>query len=132
VTTMVIEPSGELGSRRVAIALPACFAMTDDEFFEFCQINDDFRIERTVRGEILVTPLAGFETSVRNVWITTQLNVWAEKDGTGVATGSSAGFMLPNDSVRAPDAAWVKRSRLATLSAEQKRKFIPLCPRLRG
>jgi Uma2 family endonuclease len=30
--------------------------------------------------------------------------------------------------MRAPDAAWVLRSRLTPLSAEQKRKFLPLCP----
>ncbi|MCP4107167.1 MAG: Uma2 family endonuclease, partial [Desulfobacteraceae bacterium] len=30
--------------------------------------------------------------------------------------------------IRAPDAAWVKRSRLASLTSEQKKKFIPLCP----
>jgi Uma2 family endonuclease len=30
--------------------------------------------------------------------------------------------------MRAPDAAWVKLSRLKKLSRRQKEKFIPLCP----
>jgi Uma2 family endonuclease len=30
--------------------------------------------------------------------------------------------------MRAPDAAWVLRSRLATLTPEQKQRFLPLCP----
>jgi Uma2 family endonuclease len=30
--------------------------------------------------------------------------------------------------MRAPDAAWVQRSRLAELSAEQREGFLPLCP----
>src|SRR5262249_49583803 len=47
---------------------------------------------------------------------------------TGVVFDSSAGFTLPNGATRSPDVAWVKRSRLATLTAEQKRKFLPLSP----
>jgi Uma2 family endonuclease len=30
--------------------------------------------------------------------------------------------------MRSPDAGWVRRSRLAGLSREQKEKFLPLCP----
>ena len=30
--------------------------------------------------------------------------------------------------VRSPDVAWVLRSRLARLSTEEKRRFLPLCP----
>jgi Uma2 family endonuclease len=30
--------------------------------------------------------------------------------------------------MRSPDAAWVRRSRLAALTREEKRKFLPLCP----
>ena len=30
--------------------------------------------------------------------------------------------------MRAPDVAWVLRSRLTGLTAEQKQKFLPLCP----
>jgi Uma2 family endonuclease len=30
--------------------------------------------------------------------------------------------------MRAPDAAWVLRPRLTGLAAEQKQKFLPLCP----
>jgi Uma2 family endonuclease len=58
----------------------------------------------------------------------TLLTQWAWQDGTGVTFGSSGGFILPNGAMRAPDAAWVLRSRLAPLSAEQKQKFLPLCP----
>ena len=37
-------------------------SMSDDEFFEFCQRNDDLRIERTAQGEIIVMAPAGVET----------------------------------------------------------------------
>jgi Uma2 family endonuclease len=57
-----------------------------------------------------------------------QLRAWAKSAGSGTAFDSSGGFLLPNTAVRSPDAAWVKASRLAALSKEQRRKFLPLCP----
>ena len=53
---------------------------------------------------------------------------WTKRDGAGVVFDSSGGFVLPNGAMRAPDVAWVRRSRLAELTPEQKKKFLPLCP----
>lgn len=102
--------------------------LTDDQLYEFCQINRDLRIERTAQGELVIMPPAGWETSERNAEITMQLRMWAKRDGTGATCDSSGGFVLPNQAVRSPDAAWVKHSRLTALTAEQKKKFLPLCP----
>nr|WP_210404325.1 Uma2 family endonuclease [Chroococcidiopsis sp. TS-821] len=33
--------------------------MTDDQFFEFCQLNRDLRIERTANGELSIMLPAG-------------------------------------------------------------------------
>ena len=57
-----------------------------------------------------------------------QVAHWADADGSGVVFDSSTGFELPNGAVRSPDVAWVLRSRLARLSTEEKRRFLPLCP----
>jgi Uma2 family endonuclease len=112
-----------------AVSLPAnTVEWTEDEFFDFCQINSDLRIERSARGEIIVMTPAGGYSSFQSGDVFTQLNVWAGRDGTGVAFDSSGGFRLPNGGMRAPDAAWVKLSRLKKLSRKQKEKFIPLCP----
>ncbi|MGH7961252.1 MAG: Uma2 family endonuclease [Candidatus Binatia bacterium] len=102
--------------------------MNDDQFYEFCQINRDWRFERTARGDLAIMPPTGGETSSRNAEITMQLRMWAKRDGTGATYDSSGGFKLPNGATLSPDAAWIRRSRLAVLTAEQKRKFIPLCP----
>jgi Uma2 family endonuclease len=32
--------------------------MSDDEFFEFCQLNRKLHIERTSSGELIVMPVA--------------------------------------------------------------------------
>jgi len=111
------------------VCLPAhTIDWTEDEFFDFCQINGDLRIERSARGEIIVMSPAGGYSGYQSGAAFTQLNVWAGKDGTGVAFDSSTGFRLPNGAMRAPDAAWVELSRLKKLSRKDKEKFIPLCP----
>ena len=53
---------------------------------------------------------------------------WADDDGSGVAFDSSTGFELPNGAVRSPDVAWIPRARLAHVSPEDRRGFLPLCP----
>lgn len=115
-------------SRPVVIRLQPVFDVTEDKFFEFCQLNAEWRIERTAQGEVLIMPPTGGETGSRETKLSTQLTNWAEHDGTGVAFGSSTGFDLPNGATRSPDASWVERSRLEMLTPEQKKKFLPLCP----
>ena len=107
--------------------LPA-IDMSREQFFEFCQLNRDVRIERNAEGSITVMTPAGGETGARGLRLSAALYRWAEEDGTGVAFDSSTGFELPNGAVRAPDAAWILRNQLARLSPEDKERFLPLCP----
>ena len=100
----------------------------DDQFFEFCRLNSDLDIERTAQGDLLIMAPASFRTSHLNLRIVAQFGRWAEHDGTGVATESSGGFVLPNSAVRAPDAAWIRRDRLASVPQGQQERFLPLCP----
>jgi len=102
--------------------------MTDDEYFQFCQINQDLRIERTAQGDILIMPPAGGESSFRNNELSAELRDWARKDARGRAFDSSVGYILPSRAAYSPDASWVLRSRFNVLTKEQKRKFLPLCP----
>ena len=111
---------------RFGVSLPR--PMSEDEFFDFCQANEFLRIERTHEGEIIMMAPAGGESGNQSGETFGQLREWARRDGNGVAFDASAGFVLPNGAMRAPDAAWVRRERLAALTAEQKRKFLPLCP----
>jgi Uma2 family endonuclease len=57
-----------------------------------------------------------------------QVAAWAQVDGSGVTFDSSTGFELPSGAMRSPDVAWVRRTRLARLTAAQKERFLPLCP----
>lgn len=123
VDTQVIDDNAPL-----VVRLRPVIELTDDQFFEFCQVNRDLRIERTAAGELVIMPPTGWKTSDRNSEIGMQLRLWSKQDGRGIATDSSAGFTLPNGATRAPDAAWVERSRLTEITEDQKEKFLPLCP----
>lgn len=127
-TNLHSDISFDLGNPPLIVRLQPIVDMTEDQFFEFCQINRDVRIERSAQGELILMPPEGGETGARDAEITLQLGQWAKRNGTGTTFGSSTGFRLPNSAVRAPDAAWVRKSRLKRLTAEQKKKFLPLCP----
>ena len=103
-------------------------SMTDDQFFEFCQLNRDLRIERNKFGDISIMSPAGSETGNRNFNLAGQLYVWSEKDNTGICFDSSTGFTLSTGAKRSPDAAWVKLERWNQLTPAQQEKFAPICP----
>lgn len=100
---------------------------SDEQFYEFCRLNSDLDIERSAGGDLLIAAPASFRTSHLNLRIVAQLG-GPSATGPGVATESSGGFVLPNSAVRAPDAAWIRRDRLASVPQEQQERFFPLCP----
>ena len=112
----------------LVIRFPPALRLSDERFYELCQVNRELRIERTAGGELSIMAPAGGKSSNRNAEITFQLRRWAKRDGTGMTFDSSGGFRLPNGAVRSPDASWVGNARLATLTDEQRDAFIPLCP----
>jgi Uma2 family endonuclease len=112
----------------MVVRLHPVVEMTDDQFFEFCQINRDCRIERTAHGDLVIMPPTGAETDERNFNLIVQLGNWVQGDGTGIGFGSSGGFTLPNGAVKSPDAAWIDRSRWEAIPLEQRKKFAPICP----
>ncbi|MBD2132174.1 MULTISPECIES: Uma2 family endonuclease [unclassified Sphaerospermopsis] len=115
-------------SSPIVFQLPSSVKMTDEQFFDFCQINRNLRIERNKFGEISIMSPAGSETGNREINILGQLWVWTEKDGTGIAFSSSTGFKLSTSAERSPDASWIKLERWNTLTPEQQKKFAPICP----
>lgn len=49
----------------VALAFPN-HGMSDEEFFEFCQLNRDLKIERKSSGEIIIMSPTGSKTGILN------------------------------------------------------------------
>lgn len=102
--------------------------MTDEQFFQFCQENKDYKIERTPEGQIMVMEPTSFITGDRNRSIITQLSNWNSKFKLGRAVDSDTGFYLKNGSMRNPDAAWVSNERLAMVDLRELHSFPHLCP----
>ena len=112
----------------IVLRLDPVVQLTGDQLAELSSLNDALRIERNAEGDLELLPPANVTTSNQNASITADLAIWAREDSRGAAFDSSGGFTLPNGSVRAPDASWVLKSRLAELSDEEKHKFAPICP----
>ncbi|MBD2609246.1 Uma2 family endonuclease [Scytonema hofmannii FACHB-248] len=114
------------------IALPSTLKLnidlTDEQYFQLCQNNRDYRFEHTASGELLIMPPTGSDTGRRNVKITTQLDIWNSQNNLGEVFDSSTGFTLPNGAKRSPDASWVKIERWNALTIEQQESFAPLTP----
>ena len=102
--------------------------VTHEQFEQLCAEYDDWRLELTSTGELIVMPGTSLRTGRRNANLTAQLTVWTEKDATGVCFDSSAIFTLPNNARRSPDASWVRREKWDSLSETQQDSFAPICP----
>ena len=129
--TLVREPAAppaEAGHAPWIITLNPVMEMTNDQFAEFCALNDDMRIERDRTGVIEIMPPVDFESGSKELDIGADLKYWTRADGSGIAGSPSVGFILPNGSVRMPDASWGSKARYDALPAEEKRPFPHLCP----
>jgi len=122
------EATTQVENSPLVLHLQPIINLTDEQFFEFCQINRDLRIERTATGELLIMPPTGSDTGNRNAKLNQQLANWTDADGTGIEFDSSSGFTLPNGAKVSPDAAWVKLERWNALTPEQQKTFAPICP----
>jgi Uma2 family endonuclease len=117
-----------LETTSLIIQLSPIVEMTDEQFFELCQLNRDYRFERSAKGELIIMSPTGSETGNRNAKLMQQLSNWTDANGTGIEFDSSTGFKLPNGANRSPDAAWIRLERWNQLTSEQKSKFAPICP----
>jgi len=103
--------------------------VSQEQFETLAAANRELKLERTATGELIVNPPTGGESGKRNLSISTQLGNWFEaNEELGEAFDSSTGFRLPNGADRSPDASWVRRERWDSLTPEQKKGFVPLCP----
>src|SRR5712691_3113956 len=124
----VSEARIESWNPAVVVKLAPLVRLDDDQLFDFCQLNRDLRIERDAEGAlVLMAPTVG-TSSARNLELCRQLGNWAQRDGIGIAFDSSVGYILPNGALRSPDASWVRKQRWDALRADEREKFLPLCP----
>lgn len=101
---------------------------SDDELYDFCAANPELRIERDENGQIIIMPPTGLESSFINNELQTETSIWNRQAKAGRVSDSNGGYTLPDTSMRAPDVGWVSKERLATVTAEQLKKFAPVTP----
>ncbi len=111
----------------ITLNLDSITKLTYEQFRELCRDNRDIRLELTAQGELIVMPPAGWQSGNRNANLTTDLNHWNRQAKLGMVFDSSTGFILPNRSVRSPDAAWVATERITALNPNPD-SFLPLAP----
>jgi Uma2 family endonuclease len=115
----------------LVLTLPSSIQLSDEQFFELCEINRDLCLERHSKtGDIWIMTPAGGETGNRNLSLSAQLYIWTKQDGTGIGFDSSTGFRIEGASREpmSPDAAWIRLDRWNALTPEQQQKFPPICP----
>ncbi len=117
--------------KNLSLELPSelVLQVTQEQFEALSAANRDLKLERTAEGELIVNPPTGGESGKRNFSITGQLARWYEEhEDLGEGFDSSTGFRLPNGADRSPDASWLNRERWESLTPQQRKGFVPLCP----
>ena len=102
--------------------------LTDEQFYQLCQHNQDFQFERSATGDLIIMPPVGGESGNREADFIIDLGIWNRQTKLGYTFSSSTVFKLPNGADRSPDAAWIERSRWEALTPEQRRRFPPIAP----
>ena len=102
--------------------------MSEEEFFQFCQMNDTLEFERDSQGNIILMSPTGSFTGGFNSRILIELGIWNKENYLGITFDSSTGFTLPNGAVRSPDVCWKKNDRWDSLDKESQEQFAPVCP----
>ena len=121
---MILAIEQELEPVRVRLDRP----MTDFELERFCAANEPSRVEREPNGDLIImSPNFPAGNAIEGA-VYAELLFWARQDGRGKVFSATAGFTLPDGSMRAADAAWVDRRRWEVLSAEQLKSYTALTP----
>lgn len=123
-----LTPTEQAANAVVIHFSPVLKKMSEDEFFDFCMLNKDLRIELTSEGDLIIMPPTGMKTGHRNFKLVAAFGVWAEKDGTGKGFDSSSLLTLPNGAKRSPDLSWVRNERWEALTEKEQERFSPVCP----
>ena len=80
--------------------------LTDEEFFAFCVVNKELRVERDQEREISIRLLWDWETGVLSTRLPGEIGRWNDRKNLGTVVDASTGFRLLNDAVRWREVAW--------------------------
>jgi Uma2 family endonuclease len=100
-----------------------------DEELEFLNAhNEPLRFERTLDGQLSLSPPTGFATGERNSELNRQLANWNIAHGHGSVIDSSTGISIGLNG--APDGGWLSGERRRGIPAEERGKFLKIAPEI--
>jgi Uma2 family endonuclease len=102
--------------------------ISDDDYFELCQLNECLVIERDKSGDFEIKSINGINDSLRNAELCFQFSRWANENKSGKCFSAFTGFTLPNGAVRASDFAWLENETWRNLSKKERNEFARVCP----
>jgi Uma2 family endonuclease len=102
--------------------------LTDDQFYELCQRNQDWQFELSATGELIVMAPVGGDSGNQEADLNGYVWDWNRRTKLGYVFSSSTIFKLPNGANRPPDVAWIQKERWESLTPKQRRRFPPIAP----
>ena len=102
--------------------------LSDEQFYQLCHNNDEWRLEQTAQGELIIMPPIGAISGNRESDLNADLVIWNRQTKLGKVFSSSTIFTLPNGAKRSPDVAWIAKERWDALPLKEQEKFAKICP----
>ena len=102
--------------------------LSNEQFYQLCQVNDQWRLEETAQGELIIMPPVGAISGNRESELNGLVWLWNRQTKLGKVFSSSTVFILPNGGKRSPDVAWISNERWDSLTLQEQEKFAPICP----
>jgi Uma2 family endonuclease len=102
--------------------------LSDEQFYQLCQTNENWQLEQTAKGELIIMPPVGGVSGNRESDLNGSVWLWNRQTKLGKVFSSSTVFRLPNGGNRSPDVAWIANERWESLTLEEQEKFSPICP----
>jgi Uma2 family endonuclease len=118
-------PATEDGAEVYVVLDVSGLGLTDDQFYRLCRDNDDFEIEMSGEGEMIIMSPNRPITGKKHVRVVQRLANWADQDETGEVYDATSEFSFPNGAKRAPDASWILKSRWNALPQKEQESFAP-------
>ncbi len=112
----------------MAVQFRPRIAPTDEELEYLNAHNAPLRFERTLEGELVVTPPTGYSTGLQNAELVGQMRDWNRRHGHGKVIESSTGVSIGLNG--APDAGWLSGQRDRTIPKEERSKFLTVAPEI--
>ncbi|MFZ0407623.1 MAG: Uma2 family endonuclease [Cyanobium sp.] len=113
------------------LTLPRTLSLTPAQFAQVCAANPEAVLELDADGTLLEMTPTGGASGARNQTLGALLWLAIEQGHLPLKLfDSSTGFLLPDGSVRSPDASVVRLERWQALSEAEREGFAPLCPDL--